>query len=1164
MKILELQLTAFGPFGGQTLDLSAGNPGLHVVFGPNEAGKSSALRGLHALLYGIPGQTNDAFLHPYDAMRIGGRLRHSRGTEIAFARRKGNKNTLLAPDGTRLDDHALDRFLGGESAEKFQAFWGIDHARLVQGGREILEGQGDLGESLFAAGSGASNLRKLRSTLEVEAAELYAPRGQRRAVNQGLDKLRELRAAQREATVSVDEWTRCQHALRDATEAVTNLSTQAQELARERSRLERVKRILPLLAERKGLHERLALVADAVLLSEDFPQRRHQAETALRTARQALERREEELREQKAIVDLLGPTPPLVAESDAVNQLHIDLGRHRKALLDRPKLAGQRSEQRALAKRLLAEARPDLEIDAAMTLRVFVGRRDRIRKLGTERARLDERLASAARDGDKASEQEEVLKREASELPSARDPEPLAEVIVEAQRGGDAEGEREKAVQLVKRLTAQLDAGIERLGLPAPAADGLDDLRVPSAAAIARFESRNKELDDEVRTTKSERQRLDKEIRQLSVKIETLHTKRAVPTEADLSAARTRRDAAFELLREHWEKSLDVTEKARELLGQGKLIELYPRTVAEADEVADRLRADAEHVAMLAHHLEDRDRLGTEVEDAEASARRQKEQAAEIGSQWRTLWQPVLNTPPSIDDARAWRTDFEALLERSQALVQAREELLRLDAWIEKQVEGLSAAVTALEPDARLPARLAAAVAAGEKLRQRIEKEQRARSEHGRRTSETRQAILDAEKAKRAAQAEIDEWQRKWTEATRGLLPGDAAPADDVLAAVDTVEKALRALDEAAGYDARIAGIDRDAEQFRVSARALALRLNETLGPEAEDHWVEDVHNRLTASLQLEERRRQALSLLTRLRAELNRDGEAVKKADLALVTLREEASCGYDIDFARDEQRRIELRTCRKEIERIERELIRGGDGASIAELESEAVGADRDTMDIRLGEIGTLLVEVEKQLTAARDARASAQAELGMLQGPSVASDKAEEIQATLAKLREDVVTYARLRVASALLARRIDDYRRRNQAPLLLRAGAHFREMTLGSFDGLEADVDEDRPILAGIRPDGKRVPAHGMSEGTRDQLCLALRLAAVEASCATGEPLPFIVDDVLVQFDDKRTAAGLRVLANVARCTQIVLFTHHGHVRASAESLAECVGVIVHEL
>lgn len=1164
MKLLELELTAFGPFSGQRVDLSAGNPGLHVVFGPNEAGKSSALRALHALLYGIPGQTTDAFLHPYEALRIRGRLRHSDGTEIGFVRRKGSKNTLLAPDETRLDDHALDRFLGGESAEKFEMFWGIDHARLVQGGRDILEGQGDLGESLFAAGSGVSHLRKMRSALEDEASALYAPRGHQRAVNQGVGKLRELRTAQRESTVSADEWARREQASREATEAVAQLLKQEQDLARERTRIERVKRVLPMLAERNGLQERLAALTDAVLLAEDFPKRREGAEAALRTATQNLERAENELREQNELVDRLGPTPPLVAESDAVNQLHVDLGKHRKALGDQPKLVGQRGERCALAKRLLADWRPDLDLETAAALRVFVSRRSRIQKLAAERERLDERLASADRDGAKASDQKESLQHEASQLPPTRDAEKLVVAFNEARRGGDAEDEREKAAQAVKRLTAQRDALLEKIGLSAATADRLEELRTPSEAAIARFEARANDLRDAARATKSDCQRLERETRELGVKIETLHTKKAIPTEEDLGSVRARRDAAFELLREHWEKDRDVTDKARELLGKGKLIELYPRAVKEADDVADRLRAEAEHVAKLAQYLEDRELLGKEAEDAEVAGRRQKETAAEIESDWRARWESVLTTPPSIDDARAWRTDFERLLERSQALAEAREKLERLDVWIEKQVKSLRATMAVLDPDARSLEGLAATLAAGERLRQQVEKENRARNEHARRTSESGQAAIDAEKAKRAAQTEIDEWKHKWTEATRGLLSGDAAPPDDMLAALDVTEKVLRALDEAADYDVRIAGINRDAEKFRDDVRALALRLGETVEQEAEDRWVEAVHKRLADVLREEERRRQAGERQAHLEGDITRNAATMKTAKLALVTLRGEARCGPDVDLAVVEQRSTELRTCRKEMERVERDLVRSGDGASIAELEAEATGVDRDTMDVRLGEIGALLVETEKNIAAARDARATVQAELGLLHGPSAASEKAEEIQATLAKLRDDVVRYARLRVASTLLARRIDDYRRRNQAPLLLRAGAHFREMNLRSFERLEVDMDDDRPILTGVRSDGTRVPAHGMSEGTRDQLFLALRLAAVEASCATSEPLPFIVDDVLVQFDDERTAAALGVLADVASRTQIVLFTHHRHVRASAEAMNRPTQVIVHNL
>ena len=155
MKILELHLKAFGPFTDRHLDLSSGQEGLHIVFGENEAGKSSALRALRALLYGIPERTRDAFLHPARDLRIGGRLRHSDGTEISVLRRKGRKNTLLSPEDERaLADGVLDRFLQGVSADVFRTLFGIDHDELVRGGQAILEQEGEVGQALFSAALG--------------------------------------------------------------------------------------------------------------------------------------------------------------------------------------------------------------------------------------------------------------------------------------------------------------------------------------------------------------------------------------------------------------------------------------------------------------------------------------------------------------------------------------------------------------------------------------------------------------------------------------------------------------------------------------------------------------------------------------------------------------------------------------------------------------------------------------------------------------------------------------------------------------------------------------------------------------------------------------------------------------------------------------------------
>jgi uncharacterized protein YhaN len=84
---------------------------------------------------------------------------------------------------------------------------------------------------------------------------------------------------------------------------------------------------------------------------------------------------------------------------------------------------------------------------------------------------------------------------------------------------------------------------------------------------------------------------------------------------------------------------------------------------------------------------------------------------------------------------------------------------------------------------------------------------------------------------------------------------------------------------------------------------------------------------------------------------------------------------------------------------------------------------------------------------------------------------------------------------------------------------------------------------------------------LSEGTRDQLFLALRVAAIEDHLKTAEPLPFIGDDILQTFDDDRALAALRVLTELSQHTQVIVLTHHRHIlelatRLPPDSVFEC--------
>ena len=98
------------------------------------------------------------------------------------------------------------------------------------------------------------------------------------------------------------------------------------------------------------------------------------------------------------------------------------------------------------------------------------------------------------------------------------------------------------------------------------------------------------------------------------------------------------------------------------------------------------------------------------------------------------------------------------------------------------------------------------------------------------------------------------------------------------------------------------------------------------------------------------------------------------------------------------------------------------------------------------------------------------------------------------------------------------------------------------------------EKDEPILLGVRPSGHQVHVEGMSKGTRDQLYLSLRLASLEKYLEASEPMPFVVDDILVNFDDQRAEATLGALARLSEKTQVLFFTHHWRLVELAQRVA----------
>ena len=199
--LARLDLLRYGRFTDTSIELPRTERDIHIVSGPNEAGKTTSLTAIEDMLFGIPARSPYNFLHSYEAMRVGGML-ESGGECFEFQRRKTRRDMILGPDGDPLpgDERLLAPFLGGMDRVFFDRMFNLSHGRLAEGGRAIIEAKDDVGQVLFAAGTGLADLRERLKQMEDEADQLWAPqKAKRRLYYQARDRLGEAQSSQRDA-----------------------------------------------------------------------------------------------------------------------------------------------------------------------------------------------------------------------------------------------------------------------------------------------------------------------------------------------------------------------------------------------------------------------------------------------------------------------------------------------------------------------------------------------------------------------------------------------------------------------------------------------------------------------------------------------------------------------------------------------------------------------------------------------------------------------------------------------------------------------------------------------------------------------------------------------------------------------------------------------------
>ena len=182
----------------------------------------------------------------------------------------------------------------------------------------------------------------------------------------------------------------------------------------------------------------------------------------------------------------------------------------------------------------------------------------------------------------------------------------------------------------------------------------------------------------------------------------------------------------------------------------------------------------------------------------------------------------------------------------------------------------------------------------------------------------------------------------------------------------------------------------------------------------------------------------------------------------------------------------------------------------------------------------------ETQSLLAEARAEQQRLQNRLGQYQGRMEALGRPDALQGQLGEVErrierlEDI--YGAVTLALETLAQARQELQRKFAPRISKRAQELLAKMTAGRYDRLT--LSEDLSLLAGAAEEETLREILWRSDGTVDQLYLALRLAVAEELIPDA---PLVLDDAFVRFDDTRLNAAVDILKEEAGQKQVILFT-----------------------
>lgn len=1146
MRLRQLNLEFFGGFTGKLFDFGprrdAGAPDFHVIYGPNEAGKTTTMEGYLRLLYGFPNRESYDFLHQRKNLRVSGLLDID-GTETQFTRLPTRDPSLRDAHGQELSNSALQVHLGGLSEEDYRSLLCLDDLTIEKGGEEITRAKGDIGRLLFSAAAGISELSDVLDGVRVEADGLY----RRRASTTRLAVLKkehaEIEKQIRELDVTASQYRGLKKALDDARLEETQVSQRRKALFSAKAQLDARIKALPLLGEIGVLDAKLAdfnawperldvdpedlvrMLTDQTTAQSDVT-KLSDALDGLRSDLAAIERHPEHLALTQELKDL-----------DALRSRYatadLDLGRRRMAL-------EQIVADMSLAARQLgipADIDTKSLVLSSATLQEFEQVRERMRDAEATVTREQDEVANIEEKIEAATEHLDALDAETSITVD------LAEIF-----------ERFDVDTLSTRYAAASEAlkaarRNRRIALDALAIKGQSFDTLPtSCLTLQEAETLLADLHEANQRHDTKEQELDTTRGEIAARNARVVQIKSVNGLIDDEEVRNIRAGRDDLWKKHrgslTDQSAEAFEDAMERVDSAMDLRLSQAadlgTLRQQEQDLAAATAKMDVVEQQTAALDQvRNSLLECFGDAVCKAGIGIIMAPEVFVNWLRKLDIV---GQADDELRRLQEEHQETFQKADRLVQV------LSAHIHRDAPEFDELVTVAKNN------LAAQRTHQENLRSA-----KARLDELTR-DETKRADKFSSIEKAAADARSD-----WVAHVTRVLP-EGLDASVLEVSLKPLQDLREHDKERVLLERQVSAMEDDQTQFAEKVQELVKRV----GAVVTDSPLADFDALKAMSEAAVGAEEQARDLNERIKVceKLIADAHKVLgDIDLAVAQLARIFPDDVDTSSLGALRRAVSRasdviadRARRNELERAVTALL---DLDNLEDVRAALSEATQTGLQAELDEVNADLEGMENRYKGAIEARASAEQELRAIGGDADIALLVERKTTLELEMQDAALRHLELSLGHRLAEIAIRRYRDAHRSAMMQATEKAFMELTNGAYSKLQTQIDGSSEILLALDAGGMAKQAQDMSKGTRFQLYLALRAAAYEQLADQGASLPFFCDDIFETFDEERTRSACRVMERVGRRGQAIYLTHHRHVVDIAREVSG-EGVQIHSI